>query len=348
MNLFMNPFEQDNYFDMVEMTNALHLVENKYGYVRSLGLFKFEPVSTRTIVIEESRGTLNLLETAPIGSPGPENTLGKRLMRSFRIPHIPINASISPEDYANIRSFGTTNKVETLAGIYAKHLATIKDKMVITEEFHLVNALKGRVLDANHHVIVDFFKEFEIDESKGKLTVYFDLDNPDTNVPLTCKKILRHVEDHLLGETCSGVSIIVDDVFFDKLFVHPSVEKFYLGHQMGVEKFGGDIRKDFEVGGIKFTEYRGYATNVAGEKFRFVDEASGIAYPTGTRNVFKYHCAPADFIETVNTMGKKYYAKQMRKDFDRGIDIHAQTNPLPLCNRPALLVECKAGEDPNA
>ena len=49
--------------------------------------------------------------------------------------------------------------------------------------------------------------------------------------------------------------------------------------------------------------------------------------------------APADFNETVNTPGQPVYAKQEPRKFDRGTDLHTQSNPLPMCLRPSVLVK---------
>jgi len=52
--------------------------------------------------------------------------------------------------------------------------------------------------------------------------------------------------------------------------------------------------------------------------------------------------APADFNETVNTLGQPLYAKQEPRKFDRGTDLHTQSNPLPICHRPGLLIKVVA------
>ncbi len=56
-------------------------------------------------------------------------------------------------------------------------------------------------------------------------------------------------------------------------------------------------------------------------------------------NTFETVFAPADFTETVNTIGKEVYAKQEPRKFNRGIDLHTQSNPLPICYRPGELVK---------
>ena len=49
-----------------------------------------------------------------------------------------------------------------------------------------------------------------------------------------------------------------------------------------------------------------------------------------------------DVNETVNTLGQPLYAKQEPREFGRGTDLHTQSNPLPMCHRPGLLVKLLA------
>ena len=70
-------------------------------------------------------------------------------------------------------------------------------------------------------------------------------------------------------------------------------------------------------------------------------------FPTGTTETYQTCFAPADFIETVDTLGLEVYAKQKTTVFDRGVEIHTQSNPLPMCMRPAVQVKGTCG-GPNA
>jgi hypothetical protein len=75
-----------------------------------------------------------------------------------------------------------------------------------------------------------------------------------------------------------------------------------------------------------------------GNTRRFIAANDGHVFPMGTMSTFETVFAPADFVETANTMGIELYAKQEARKFGRGIDLHTQSNPLPICYRPALLV----------
>ena len=51
---------------------------------------------------------------------------------------------------------------------------------------------------------------------------------------------------------------------------------------------------------------------------------------------------PANYMETVNTIGLPYYAKQEPMDFDKGIEVETQSNPIHLCTRPAAICKLTA------
>jgi hypothetical protein len=72
---------------------------------------------------------------------------------------------------------------------------------------------------------------------------------------------------------------------------------------------------------------------------RFIAAGEAHAFPVGTVDTFATYFAPADFNETVNTIGQPLYAKQEPRKFDRGTDLHTQSNPLPMCHRPGVLIK---------
>ena len=98
------------------------------------------------------------------------------------------------------------------------------------------------------------------------------------------------------------------------------------------------MRDDFVYKGIHFKEYIGNTTDINGTVFPFIPADEAIFFPMGTTNTFEVVFAPANYVETVNTRGLPVYAKQERMKFDKGIEIETQSNPLPICKRPEVLV----------
>ena len=65
-------------------------------------------------------------------------------------------------------------------------------------------------------------------------------------------------------------------------------------------------------------------------------------FPAGVPDLFVSSYAPADYVETVNTTALPRYLKAQPMDFDKGIELEAQMNVLPLCTRPRTLITAKA------
>lgn len=328
-----NPFHTPA-FSMAALTAAINILPNRYGRMEALNIFPARPVRLRQIIVEEQNGVLNLLPALPPGSPGTVGRRGKRSMRSFVIPHIPHDDVVLPEEVQGMRAFGTESEAETVAGVMARHLETMRNKHAITLEHLRMGALKGVILDADGSTIYDLYDEFDI----AAKTVNFELTNGTTNVKGKCTEVLGHVEENLKGEFMTGIHCLCSPEFFEKLTGHAKVEKAFENWQQGIVLIN-DMRSGFTYGGITFEEYRGQATDANGTSRRFIAAGEAHCFPLGTVDTFGTYFAPADFNETANTLGQPLYAKQEPRKFDRGTDLHTQSNPLPMCHRPGVLVK---------
>jgi hypothetical protein len=328
----LNPF---NVFSVSEIAAAINVIPNSYGRLEQLGLFPVKGVSTTQIATEEANGSLSLIPTSQYGAPGSVGAVGKRKVRTFTIPKLEYNEFATPQEVQNVRGFGGSEAM-SLASLLADKLATARAKHDITLEWHRMGALNGQILDADGStVLLNLFTDFGVTEK----SVDFVLGTAGTKVSDKCREVVRHIEDNLLGEVMTRVHALVSAEFYDKLITHVNVEKAYQNWTAAQDRIGGDLRSGFTFGGITFEEYRGSATNSAGSTSRFIAANAGRAFPVGTVNTFKTFVGPADFIESANQLGQLYYAKTAVSKFERGYEIHTQSNPLPMCLRPAVLVK---------
>jgi len=328
-----NPFD-DAAFSMSELTAAINILPNNYGLVGQLGLFRPKPTRTRQISIEENNGVLNLLPTRAPGTPGTVGKSGKRKLRGFNIPHIPHDDVVLPEEVQGVRAFGSENQIQALSDIITEHLQAMRNKHAITLEHLRMGALKGIILDSDGSELLNLYDEFEITPK----SINFALSNAATDVKKKCLDVKRHIEKNLLGEVMTNVSVLVSPEFFDALTSHAKVKEAYERWREG-QALRDDMRDGFPFGGLIFKEYLGEASDGDGNIRRFIAANEGHAFPMGTQETFRTYFAPADFNETVNTLGKPIYVKQASRKFERGTDIHTQSNPLPMCHRPAVLVK---------
>jgi len=331
----INPFTGDA-FGLVSLTQAINVIPNKYGRLLTSGIFADKPITTNVVLIERQNHILRMLPSKPVGASGSRSEHGKRNALSFQVPHIPLTDLILPGDFSGVRSFGTENQLDTLMGVMARYQEENHSKFEITWEHGYWGALKGKIIDGDGTTeLYDLFSVFGLSQK----VIDFALDDDDTDVPSKCRELARHMEDNLLGDVMSGVRVFVSKEFFDELISHPSVKEYYLNHEKASQLVSQDARKGFTFCGVTFEEYNGQASDASGNTRRFIASGEGHAIPEGTMSTFIRAVAPGNFLETVNTMGVPLYMKQVLKDFDRGIDLWLESNVLPLCLRPQLLVK---------
>lgn len=329
----VNPFD---IFSVTEISASINRVPNSYGRLNQLNLFPVQGVTSRSVAIEEMNGTLGLIPIEggnAARGPGNVGEVGKRKLRTFQVPRLVYDEFCGPEEVQGVRAFGGSEQ-DNLARLLNQKLATARAKHDITLEHLRFGALKGVILDADGSVVYDLYDEFDITQK----SVDFVLGTAGTDIQAKCREVLRHIEDNLFGEISNGVRVEVSPEFFDRFTGHAKVREAYAGYQEASQRLGGDNRNGFTFAGLTISEYRAVSRKPNGDAIRFIAAGEGHAYPTGTVTTFATHVAPADFNETVGQLGQLYYAKTVPAKFDRGWDIHTQSNPLPLCHRPGVLV----------
>lgn len=314
---------------LVAAINKLPYVPTRLG---NMGIFAEEGVSTLSVAIEMQNGVLTLVPTAPRGASGAVKTVERRNIRDFRPVHLPQRVSVMADEVSNLRAFGKETDEETAMGLLTKKMAIARRDLDVTHEWQRVGCLKGQVLDADGTtVIYNYFNEFGVTQS----TQAWALSTSTTKVLQLCIALKRMIEETLGGVYNSGVTVECSAEFFDAFTSHAAVTEAYK-YQMS-QQLRSDMRDGFEFGGIWWEEYRG---KVGGTRFIAANKA--YAFPTGVPELFKSIYAPAPYMETVNTMGVPFYAKQNMFDYDVGVEMQVQSNPLHICTRPDAIVELTA------
>jgi hypothetical protein len=204
-----------------------------------------------------------------------------------------------------------------------------------TREYMEVNALRGIVKDGAGVTLYNYFTEFGLTQ----LAVDFLLGTATTSVQAKVRTLLRLVEEELKGETMTGVHALVSPEFFDKLIGHAKVEEAYKYYaSTGAQPLREDTRRRFPFSGVVFEEYNATVTLSTGGTEKLVPAGEGIAFPLGTLDTFVTYGAPANLIETVNTVGLPIYARQLPRRDGSGIDVKTEASILPINKRPRLAV----------
>lgn len=316
-------------FNMMSLTNSMLHLPYKPSRIGEMGLFTNQGVNTTTVVLEERDGVLKLLATKPRGAPAAAHDHAKRKARSFVVPHIPYDDVVLAAAIQDVRAWGSETRLQVIAGIINDRLQDMRLDHEVTLEHLRAGCISGNILDADGStVIFNLFTEFSISQTE----VDFDTGTAATEQSLKCLEVVRAIEDAIGNAPMDHVHALCSKNFFNAFITHATVKDAYARWRNG-EFLRSDPRKGFEFAGIVFEEYRGSVGGVD-----FITAGDARFFPVGVPNLFKTYFAPADFFETVNTVGQPVYAKQELMDMDRGVKLHTQSNPLPMCHRPSALV----------
>jgi hypothetical protein len=334
MTITRNPFDAGGY-SLAEMTQAINILPNLYTRLGQIGLFRFEGVTQRSIVIEQREGVLSLLPSVPLGAPATVGNREQRSMRSFALPWIPHDDVILPADIQGMPALGVSDAADPLVEVMNRKLTLMRRKHAQTREYMEMNALRGIVKDGAGTTLYDYFTEFGITQ----ISVDFVFGTAGTNIQAKVRTTLRGIEDNLLGETMITAHALVSSEFFDKLISHPKTEDAYkFFSATGGQPLREDMRRAFPFAGILFEEYNGSVTLSNGTSERLIPTGEGIAFPLGTFDTFTTYGGPANLLETANTVGLPLYARQMIDAKGRWIDLMTEASILPVNKRPRLAI----------
>ena len=337
-----------NAFGVISLTEAINDITPQYGYLGALGLFQDEGVMQRSVAVDFDPITNQLLPQSQWGGPGVANKTAVGRSRSYSIPHFNPQDAILAADLMGRRQPGT-DAVQTAQWLMGKKLREMKLKLEQTLEWMRLGVLKnGNITDGAGNVILNVYTDFGISQTSTSLV----LATTTTNVLQLISQVKRNSLAALRGELMNQFVALCSDTFFDALTSHPNVKQafqFYqnrVGQNLAEDYSAGTARADanglfarnagFTFGDVTFINYTGAVTDSTGASQTMIDSGSAYLFPTGT-SVFKTWFAPADYMETVNTEGVPFYAKQIPMEFDKGIKVECQSNPLPICLKPAVI-----------
>lgn len=331
----------DDAFSVTNLTDAINEISFVPGRIGELGLFFTEPVDTTTIAVEKKGDILVLVPPTPRGGPGTTVDKEKRDLRSLIIPHFEINDAIYAEEVQNVRAFGQQRALETVMQKVGQRSAMHVNSFSATEEHARMGAVQGVVVYADGSSL-NLFTEFGVVQATE---IDFDLDAAtpaEGALRKKCAGVVRQMIDLLGGVPFTGIRAFCGDNFFDDLLSHKEVRETYKGWnqaQILREGYIGPNRSTygiFEFGDIVWENYRGSVGQST-----YIDSNKCHLFPMGVPGLFRTTYAPADYEETVNTMGERLYQRQYPMPNGKGRNLDVQMNALQYCTRPKVLLKGK-------
>ena len=335
-------------FGVYALTEAIQKIPPQKLTIADLGIFREMPIATTLVAIEEDRGVLTLVPTTPRGGPGIPAQSGKRVLTSFKVPHIQLDDTVHADDVINIRAFGASG-VSTEADVVGRKLASMRRSVDFTNEFLRFGALQGKVLypDNSYEAALDLYTSFGMtNQATNQTNVDFVTGTATTDIAgIVIPQIFDAIEAALGGAPYSGVVALCGRTFFRKLIGHAMIKGLYLQQQQqynlaAVGRAPGDVgRMIFTLNGVTFIEYYNIAggSQGIGNDGLFQVAAEARAFPVGV-DIYHTYYAPADISEAIGTLGQPVYAYTLPHADKKGVGLVVQSNPLNICLRPKALI----------
>jgi hypothetical protein len=317
-------------FSLTELTAAINELPHVPSLLGDSGLFTYGGVSTLTVQVEKQGQTLSLVSTKPRGSAGAPIGRNTRDLRSFVIPHLPLDDRILADEVQGVRLFGTDAQPTPLQTKLLQVMELGMRRLDYTLEFHRVGALKGIIYDADGTTALwNLFTEFGVSQS----VLDFQLDVTTTEVRAKCDEAMNMIDDVLGGVSYMGAEAYCGRTFWQSLITHKAVKETYLNQAQAAQLRGGTA-DNLDFGGILWKKYRGKANGAD-----MIGANDAYIVPKGVPDLLIGRFGPADYEDTVNTMGLPMYAQGIRMPNGKGWDVEMQSNPIHLCTRPAAIIK---------
>lgn len=323
----------DDAFSVTNLSRTIVDIERVPTRLGDMGLFEENGINTTTMMIERTGDSLKLVPAAARGSRGEPVTLKGRSLVPVKAVHLPQSGSILADEVQGVRAFGSETEVEAVQNLVRKKLDKMKRQLDVTLEYHRIGAIRGLVLDADGtSPLLDIYDVFGMTQ----VTQNFVLGTATTKVKQKIIDLKRAVQAKLGGMRMTGVHVFASRSFMDSLTGHATVEKAFEAYQSN-SYARTDTSVLFEMAGVSFEEYDGSVNGID-----FIPDGEAFAIPMGVPGLFTTDFAPADYMETVNTNGLPYYAKQELMRMNKGVELESQSNPITLCTRPEAVIKLLA------
>lgn len=324
---------KNDIFSFREQTAAVDKIPHTPRQATSLGLFRDKSVESDLISIDLRGGIIRVLPQLERGAPGTPIQKDRPKAIPFQIKAHKQTASVHADAILRARAFGEEAVRKTFITARDENLQTFAANHDATKEWRFVNALRGRLLDADGTtVLLDLFAELGVEQEDE---VDFDLATAANGELMeTCNGLVRKVYTKFGGGTPGRVHAFTSAGFWDKFVKNPEVRDSFKRWQDGAFLRTGTVFAAFNWGGIDWEEYRG---NVGG--LAFIPEDKAIFFPTDVGpNVYIQHWAPGTSFEAIESPGREIYVRAAADKWDEEIEQRSDSFGLPICTYPEALM----------
>lgn len=323
---------ESNKFEVRALTAAVNNLDIPKTRIAELGLFQEKGIRTTTVEIEFKDGQIQIVEEAERGEDGKPLDDPERKIVTFKAIHLPVPGKIMADDVLNMRAFGSESEIEELQTLIDEKSELARMSIDATIEYFRIGAIFGKVIGKNGNTLVDLFKVFDLKVADGESSV-------DFNKPLRSQlvQVVRDSESHQKGIKAKRYRAFCTPDFIDELMEDEGFVKAFERANNG-QVLRDDIRPGVFWQGVYWEEYD---TKVGKKDFLKDRNYGAVVFPEDKPNFLLTRFAPANYNETVGTVGLPYYGAAEPLSLNKGIKMENQSNPINVCTSPLAVRRIK-------
>ncbi len=324
----------DPQFSVIALTAALNNQPFVPGQIGDLGIFQEDGVNVTTVEVEEENGVLDLIEPTPRGAPGVTIGDSERNKIPFNMDHFEINDAVYADEVQGVRALGSDDALETIQSRIDSKQERHARAMDNTLEHYRVGAIKGLIVSKSGRVLHNLYDRFGIAVPNA---VNLGIGAGEVaNLGELLDGVTHSVEDDL-DANYDHLHVLTGRTFHTKMWTQKVVRETFLNTN-AAEVLRRGVPRVFEFGDMVFERYRtGRKAKTANNNAAYIADDEARLFPVGVPEMYLTRFGPADYEETVNTIGLPRYARQYAMPNGKGRHLDAQMNVINLCTRPGAL-----------
>ncbi|MGL5285671.1 MAG: major capsid protein [Aeromonas sp.] len=317
-------------FTVQNLTAAINRTKTPKTRLAELGLFESKGITTTHADIEFKDGKLIIVSDKQRGEDGDKVDRADRDIKTVRAVHLPVVAELLADDLQDVRAFGeeyaNDEGGERFDEVITELFEIQRQSLELTIEMMRFGALTGIVYGKAGNVILDMFALFGLDRADAIDVIDFTAAKGVRN---QLAASLRTSKKHQAGVKATKYRALCSASFMDALLEDEGFRKAYDRYQDSAA-FREDVRGGILWDGIVWEEH----TEELPSGALFVPEGSALLVPENNKGLLLTRFAPANYNETVNTVGLPFYSQSEPMKFNKGLEIEAQSNPINVCTSP--------------
>lgn len=334
MESVLNVLEGDA-FSFVALTDSINKVPFAPNRATTVVDWNEESIPMTTIEIEQKANVIELINPSERGGPGGTREKVLRTVEIIKVPHYERNDGVNADEVQNVRAWGTGGQVETVTDKVNERMAIHALDFDATIEYQRLGAVKGIILDANGNERLNLFTKLAV---TPQVELNFNLTSTadDGSLVATFDEMKRRIARALGGTPFTGIYGFASDSWWDALMKNTERRKTYQSQNAAALR-DGSAWQTYAFGGVTIENYRGGVGDEESGAPDFIEDGKVYFFPVGVPRLFRTVFAPADYDDTVNTMGKPRYSRIFPWLNQKGFSLDVQTNSLSYCTRPRAL-----------